>query len=400
MSKNTVRILAAGLVLASLLTACGGGDPLAEDSDSSSDAAATDAAAPEAQASDTAAIDAEATDAEANGGLAFEGQELVVANWNDYGSDIEWAVEEFEAATGATVTHQYFNSEEELLSMLRSGGVGTVDVALPNLAFLPSAIDDELVVPLDTSRLENYDELYPQLIAEAETVSDGEIYGVPWEWGSTSLAYNTDLVDTAPTSWDVLWDPANEGEVAFFDDAATAVTVSALRLGQDPYSSDLDLDAVRDDLLAMKPNVQVYWASADDWLLSFENESVTLGNLWSGLAGTQIGEGDPVGYIVPEEGAPGWLDLWTIVADSDVEDLSYAWIDYMISADYQARWAQDTERSSPAPANSTVADAIPDDVAARIGLDPGFLDTLLIQRGVDEETLQDWTTMWQEVKAS
>ena len=363
------RLLVTLLALVVLLAACGGDD-----------------------ASDQAAD----TPGETDGELPFEGQELVVTNWNDYGSDIPWAVEAFEEATGATVTHQYFTSEEELLSLLRQGGVGQVDVALPNLAYIGRAIDEGLVQPIEVSRLEHYEQLYPQLRQQGDLESEGEQYGVPWMWGSTALAYDTTAFDEV-TSWDALWDPANAGRVAFFDDAPTAIQTSALHLGQDPF--DPDLEAVREDLLALKENTELFWASADDWLRSFSSDSVELGNLWSGLAGTQLADGDPIAYVVPEEGAPGWLDSWTIVEDAPNPDLAYAFIDYMISQEFQSRWAQDADRSSPAPANEQAAQGLPEDVAERIGSDPQALETLVLQRGLPEETLQEWTRLWQEVKA-
>ena len=330
------------------------------------------------------------------GDQPFAGEELVVANWKDYGSDRPWAVEEFEEQTGATVTHQYFTSEEELLTTLREGGVGEVDVALPNLAYITPAIDEGLLQPVDPGQLEHLDELDPRLRDESGLVVDGERYGVPWMWGSTALAYDTDELDDV-SSWDALWDPGNAGQVAFFDDAPTAVMTSALHLGEDPY--DPDLDAVRDDLLALKDNTELLWASADDWLRAFSGEGVVAGNLWSGTAGTQIADGDPLAYVVPDEGAPGWLDTWTLVADAPNPELAHAFIDYMSSEGFQTEFAQDADASAPAPANAQAAQALPDDVADRVGSDPAALDALVLQRELPDETLQAWTRLWQEVKA-
>ena len=36
---------------------------------------------------------------------------------------------------------------------------------------------------------------------------DGKQYYVPWDWGFTSILYNTEQVDEV-TSWDVLFNPA------------------------------------------------------------------------------------------------------------------------------------------------------------------------------------------------
>ena len=45
---------------------------------------------------------------------------LTVANWQGYGSDAEYAVKPFEEKYNCKVVHQYFDSEEALLNMLRT----------------------------------------------------------------------------------------------------------------------------------------------------------------------------------------------------------------------------------------------------------------------------------------
>lgn len=369
MAGKPRRIVAAASALAFLAAACGGGGDDA--GDGASDGAASESG---------------------------EGRTLVVANWNDYGSDMPWAVEEFEERTGATVVHQYFNSQEEMLAMLRSGGVGEVDLILPNLAYIGQAIDEGLVQPVDLSQLENVGDLYPQFVEEEGLTRDGETYGVPWVWGSTSLAYNSEEITEELDSWDALWDPAYAGRVAFFDDAPTAIQTAALYAGEDPQ--DPDLDAVREALLELKPATQVYWSSADDWTRGFSAGSVVIGNLWSGLAGTQVAAGDPVTYTIPQEGAPGWLDSWAIVDQAPNEDLAYEFIDWMTSEEFQLRWAQDEDRSSPAPANSLVHEQLDEATAERIQSDPAAIEQLAMQRDIDQETLTAWTQLWQEVKAS
>lgn len=332
-----------------------------------------------------------------DGSTSFEGQTLTVANWKDYGSDISWAIEEFQAETGAKVVHQYFNSEEELLQMLRDGGVGTIDVALPNLAYVQPAIADNLLEPLDISKLENYDVLDSNLKEHADLSLDNKIYGVPWMWGSTGLAYNTDNPPADEGKWASLWNPANKGKVAFFDDVTTAIMTAAIYLGEDPYNPDLN--KVKQALKDLKANSKVFWSSADDWTKGFATGQITVGNLWSGLAGSEINRGQPIKYVIPDEGAVGWLDSWTIVKDAPNKDLAYKWIDYMTSAKFQKRWAEDTERSSPSPANLEATKALSKETAQRIGAVAEWLPKLTLQKAIPADTMKEWAKLWEEVKA-
>jgi spermidine/putrescine transport system substrate-binding protein len=38
--------------------------------------------------------------------------EIRVLNWQGYGTDLDWAIADFTAATGHTVVHEYFTSEQ------------------------------------------------------------------------------------------------------------------------------------------------------------------------------------------------------------------------------------------------------------------------------------------------
>lgn len=346
----------------------------------------------------TVALIASACGAVGDGGGGKDEKTLVVANWKDYGSDMKWVTEEFEKKTGAKVVHQYFNSEDELLQMLRTGGTGKIDVALPNLAYVQPAVESDLIQPIDESRVKTLDKIIPELRDSEAVVMDSKRYAVPWVWGATSLAYRTDGSVGEPDSWSTLWDSKNKGKVAYFDDPTTAIMTAALYLGEDPL--DPDLAKVKKALIALKPNVKVFWSSADDWTKAFSTGAIDLGNLWSGLAGTSIANDDPVKFVIPKEGGISWADSWAIVKDAPHEDLAYEWINFVTSKEFQVRWANDKDRSSPAPVNVDAQAALSDEVKTRIQAHPEWLSDLTLQTAVPKETLREWTELWQEVKAN
>ena len=88
-----------------------------------------------------------------------ERRTLTVANWQGYGSDAEYAVKPFEEKYNCKVVHQYFDSEEALLNMLRTGGLGEIDVVLPNMAYVATGKRENLFSPLDKTKLENFGDL-------------------------------------------------------------------------------------------------------------------------------------------------------------------------------------------------------------------------------------------------
>ncbi len=329
--------------------------------------------------------------------LPFEGETLTVLNWNDYGSDQDYAIAGFEERTGATVEHVYHSGGEELREVLRTGGVGEIDVALPNPTYVEQMQEEGTIEAVDPDLLDNLDGVYDDFLDIDDIYVDGELYGVPWVWGSTGLTYNTEHFDEEPTSWGVLWDDEWEGQVGFMDSPVEAVMLTALYLGDDPH--DPDLDAVREALIDMRPNVELYWGSSDDWTRAFTTEAISVGNFWAGDAGSMMEEGEPVGYVIPEEGAAGWLSTWSVVADAPNVELAHAWIDWMISEEFLVEWAEDPTGNAPAPANELAQEQLSEDVKARIQAYPEQVEDLAIMGSLSQEEQQAYTDLLAEVKA-
>ena len=74
-------------------------------------------------------------------------KEIRVLNWQGYGTDEAWALKMFEAKTGYKVVHDYFTSEQEMLTKLRTAP-GTYDVVLMNSTYVPQAIKEPRRVPI------------------------------------------------------------------------------------------------------------------------------------------------------------------------------------------------------------------------------------------------------------
>ena len=324
---------------------------------------------------------------------------LTVANWQGYGSDAEYAVQAFEEANNCKVVHQYFDSEEALLNMLRQGGLGQIDVVLPNMAYVAIGKRENLFQPIDVSRLENYGDLRED-IRDVEDVkdADGNILGVPWTWGTTSLGYNPDAISDTVDSWGILWDPAYQNKIAFFDDHTTAVMIAATYAGEDPY--DPDLDVVKDTLLSLKANCKLFWSSYDSFAKPYFAGEVVAGSVWSGAATQLNATGQKMTYVYPKEGTIAWVDYWAIPKDAPNEDLAYKWIDWMTSQQFQSTYAADLEMQPPIPSNTKVLDSLSGDVKAALYVDNGLPEKLVFQKEIPEETNQAWLDLWNEVKAS
>lgn len=322
-------------------------------------------------------------------------QELVVVNWKDYGSDDAELIKEFEEEHNVKIVHQYMASEEELLTKLRTQKGGKIDLVLPNASILPVAIEEGLVEPIDTEKLTNYEHIFERFKNLPENQKNNQIYAVPWVWGSTGIAYNTDMIKEKIDTVQVLWDPKYKGKIAFRDDYNDAVMTAAMALGQDPNNPS-DLEAIKKKLIEQKSLNRTYWKTGDEFSKLFAGKQVAVALMWSGQSSMMKKNGEPIEYVIPKEGAIGWVDYWAIVKESKNADLALKFIDFLISKDFQAKWV---DKGGPNPVNTQAEKELDAQTIEELGINDETIEKLhFISHRKDEEK-RKWNTLWQEVKS-
>jgi spermidine/putrescine transport system substrate-binding protein len=320
---------------------------------------------------------------------------LTVVNWKDYGSDDADFIKKFETENNCKIVHVYMSSEEELLTKLRTSKDGEIDVCLPNCTILPSAINEGLLLPVDTAKLTNFNSLYDRFKQQEECFKDGKMYSVPWVWGSTAIAYNTDDIKEPPTSMSVLFDPKYKGKIAIRDDFNDAVMLAAIVLGQDP-NKPADLDAIKEKLIEQKPLNKTYWKTGDEFSKLFAGKQISVALMWSGQAASMKQDGQPIGFVVPKDGAIGWVDTWGIAKGTKNPDLAYKFVDAVLGKDFQYNWAS---KGGPAPVNKDAAAKIDPAYAASCAMDEASLNRLHFMQYRSEDVKKNWNELWTEVKA-
>jgi spermidine/putrescine transport system substrate-binding protein len=327
-----------------------------------------------------------------------QSKELKVLNWQGYGTDEKWAIDQFEQKTGIKVVHDYFNSEQEMLTKLRTSP-GTYDVVLFNNTFVMEAVGEGLLQPIDTSKISHFADLTPSLRDSERFVKDGNHYAVAWVWGVTSIAYSTEKFPQPPQSLEALWDPANAGKVGWRDDAIESVQFAALATGQD-MNAPTDMEKIKQKLEALKPQIKTFWSSEDEWNKYFAAGDYNIATYWSGSAArSKKAFKLPVGFGVPKEGAIGWFDGLTIPVNAPNPEGAYAFIDYMISPEFYVKW--DTEVGAPASANLKANAALPEDAMNRSVLgDPEVVKRLQWMAPLTDEQRKVYQELWDSVKTT
>ena len=324
--------------------------------------------------------------------------EVRVLNWQGYGTDEKWAVEAFTNKTGIEVVHDYFNSEQEMLTKLRTTP-GYYDVVLINSAFTGQAQSEGLISAVDSSKIENFNDLSPGMGGNPNLVMNGKVYGVAWVWGVTSFAVDSTRFSNIPDSIEVLWDKKYAGKVSVRDDAVEAVQLTAIALGQD-INNPSDLNAIKNKLMSLKSQVRTYWSSEDEWNQFFSADEFDLATYWSGSASrSKTAFKLPVEFVIPKEGAIGWLDGLSVATNAPNSSGAHKFINWMIDPDFYVKW--DTEVGAPASANAKANSMLPSSAFNRAVLgNPQKVSKVQFMGPMDDKIREEMLEIWQEVKAS
>ena len=135
------------------------------------------------------------------GSSGKEGGELYIFLPGEYISND--VINAFEDETGIKVYITTFDSNEMMYTQLLGGTV--YDIIIPSDYMIERLISEEMVQPLDKSKLQNMDKIYGQVLnMDFDPNND---YSVPYFWGNVGICYDETLVDKADVEsqgWNVL----------------------------------------------------------------------------------------------------------------------------------------------------------------------------------------------------
>jgi spermidine/putrescine transport system substrate-binding protein len=319
---------------------------------------------------------------------------LLVLEWSGYEQPVFW--QEFaDKYPDVKVEYTFFAEDAEAFAKLQSGFAA--DVVHPGVSWLKLLVENDLIQPINTSKLTHWQGIMPDLAAMGQYA--GKQYLVPWEWGYDSILVRTDKVAEMPDSWADMWDPQYAGHVSMFDSAEAAVLMTSVVLGYDAYNLTEDqLAAIQQKLIELKPNLLGYWTDYTEINQQVASGEVWLAVTWPDAYVAVAGEGVPVDYITPKEGRLGWVYGFCIPKSSPNPDLALAYIDAMISVDSMAEMANQYGYGA---ANSEVVARTDPELVKLFQLDqPDTLKRTVFFKSLTEEQRQRWSTLWDEVKAA
>ncbi len=259
---------------------------------------------------------------------AEQGQMPVYFTWSGY--EIPELHPPFVAKYGRQIDYSNFADTTEAFTKIRSGY--RPDLAHPCTDGMTIWTDGGIVEPIDTSRLSNWENLFPGLTSQPGVVYDGQVMFAPTDWGNSSVIYRTDLVD-AEESWAMLFDERYAGKIAPYDTISN-VQAAAILLGLDPNNiPDEALQGTIAEMLRKQREItRDYWSTATELDQMIASGEVVIAYAWNETYKRLKEQGVPVTYARPKEGIWGWCcGVVRIKGGEGDEQMAYDFIDAWLS---------------------------------------------------------------------
>lgn len=281
--------------------------------------------------------------------------------------------------------------------------------------WLEKAITQKLIQPLDLSQLQGWKQLPPrwqELVQRDENGQlnkSGQIWGAPYRWGTTVIAYNRDKfkkLGWKPQDWADLWRPELRGRISMLDQPREVIGLTLKKLGASYNTTDLSQVAnIKKELLTLHQQVKLYSSNRYLEPLLLGDTDVAVG--WStdilplraGYPQTKV--------VVPQSGTALWADLWVQPTKTNFGDMTERqalmkqWIDFC----WQTKSSQEISLFSNATSpiiTGTNPSNLPEDLRNNRLLLPeaSLLENSEFLKPLPAPVLAAYLALWKEVRLS
>ena len=289
----------------------------------------------------------------------------------------------FTEATGAEVDAVVGNTTQHAASIRAMMGSSEYDIVYLDDSAAQQLKNEGLLSVIDKDALTAAADIDPRAF-------DADGAYVVFMTGATAIAYNTDLVDTPPTSWADLFDEKWSGQIAIGDVTGTSGWQFLLAVNK---MNGGTLDDVTPGIEAIKPLAQdsvTLYTQADQLIALFERGEIAMAPWYPDRAGSAADQGLPIAIAYPSEGAVGIRPTLVIPKGAPHPELALKYIDTVLSKSGQECFA---EKKYAGPVNLTVE--LSDKAAAIVPFGPTLQDLWFLNPEETAANLPTWIDRWQ-----
>lgn len=252
---------------------------------------------------------------------------LNIATWTDMLD--EAMLKKFEQETGIRVNISYFDNNDELLVKMRATQGQGYDLIIPSDHTVQLLIQDNLLKPLDHSKITIWDRIEPWLLNAYFDPQNQ--FSIPYYWGIYGIGINKSFFggQVPKASWDLIFKPLDKhAKISMLDNPRESILLATFYLyGAVEKMNSCMIEEVKKLLIRQKQWVEAYTEFRADYLLLSTTCPVVVSTTPTifRLMGIQSN----IEFLVPEEGTFMTTDNWVIPRASSKEDYVYSFINFL-----------------------------------------------------------------------
>ena len=353
---------------------------------------------PTAQTAPTEAAPTPPADVGPCGDKSKLSKELSLYNWVEY---IDPAIkDQFEQECGVKVVETNYDSNETMLATLQAGGAN-YDIIVPSDYMVQILISEGLIEPIDFSIVTNIKNMGAFHVNQY--FDPDQQYTVPYFWGTSGFAVDTNVVKDAQPTWKTVFEPSPDvcGQISMLDDQRETIGAALMYLGYPINDTDpAHLEEAKNALIEQAKCVKAYDSQSNDDLI-VQGETV-IGHIWTGdaiLAGDpEFGGREGIDYLIPQEGCTIWQDNMALPVSAQNKYTAMVFMNYVHDPEIAAQNAMFVGYGSP---NEAAKEFIDPDMLADERIYPPD-DVMQSLQWIEDvgDALELYDRIWTEFKAA
>jgi spermidine/putrescine-binding protein len=258
--------------------------------------------------------------------------ELSLLIWHNYVSPE--VISGFEAKHGATVGITEVSNSEELKQRL-AAEPAAFDLVVTDEQTLRDLVSLRLLRPIEAGEAPASPEVDPDLLSSD---ADARRYSVPYLWGLTVMAGRDEVLSGAVPSWELLL--REDLRIGLIDEPFDLVWMGLLALGYDPeFATKAQIDETVARIAKRFPDITNNMFDVVSGLDALEAGELDILVTYNGDALARAAGNDSIRVILPEEGAPIWVDSFAVTRDAGNPRLANELIRFMNEPEASAETA-------------------------------------------------------------
>lgn len=239
-------------------------------------------------------------------------------------------LKQFEKENNVKIILDVYSSNEEMYVKIKSGATG-YDIIFPSGDFVSIMKKNEMLLPLDKTKLNNLQYLDPRILDKIQYDKHQE-YSVPYMVSATGIAVNTKYVTDYPKDFSIYEKENLRGKMQLLDDMREVIDAALLTLGYHANSQSME-ELTEAGRLVEKWKQNILKFDAESFARSFAHGEVWVAHGYAENIFLELDEQQKIttDFFIPQKGGTLSIDNMVILKSSKNQEIAYKFLNFILN---------------------------------------------------------------------